>query len=265
MTVTDWDDAYENSAYIERAGQYPVQWAKDAEGYRQRVENAEYDIVYGGHVRQKYDLFQPDGDPLGVLVFVHGGYWMKLDKSSWSHLAEGARAQGWAVAVPSYVLTPEVRIGEITRQVGAAIAHVAGRVAGPIRLAGHSAGGHLVSRMICAGGPLAAEVAGRIEHVLSISGLHDLRPLLRTEMNQTLRLDAAEAAAESAALCGALAGGRLTTWVGGDERPEFIRQSRLMVDAWPGTRCVEDAGHHHFSVIGGLADANSAIVETLLG
>jgi hypothetical protein len=26
-------------------------------------------------------------------MFVHGGYWLKFDKSSWSHLVEGARAK----------------------------------------------------------------------------------------------------------------------------------------------------------------------------
>jgi arylformamidase len=263
--MTDWDDAYENSAYISGAADYPGQWAADAETYRDAAVNAEYDIAYGNHGREKYDLFQPDGTPKGVLVFVHGGYWMKLDKSSWSHLAQGALARGWAVAMPSYVLTPEVRISDITRQIGAAVGHVAGRVGGAIRLAGHSAGGHLVSRMTCEGGPLGGSVAARIEHVMSISGLHDLRPLLGTSMNATLGLDEAEAAQESAFLAKPVAGARLTCWVGADERPEFVRQARIMGEAWPGTRVVEDAGHHHFSVIAGLADPNSDIVNSLLG
>ena len=263
--MTDWDDAYENSAYIDGAAAYPAQWASDAKSYREAVRNADFDIAYGTHAREKYGLFQPDGAPKGVMVFVHGGYWMKFDRTSWSHLAEGARARGWAVAVPSYGLTPQFQISEITRQIGAAIAHVAGRIGGPIRLAGHSAGGHLVARMLCEGGPLEAEDLRRIEHVMSISGLHDLRPLLLTKLNQTLRLSEAEAVRESPHLARPVAHARLTCWVGADERPEFVRQSQLMAQAWPATEVVEDAGHHHFSVIAGLTDPNSDIVNKLLG
>jgi arylformamidase len=47
--------------------------------------------------------------------------------------------------------------------------------------------------------PLPDAVATRIERVLSISGIHDLRPLLLSEMNAALRLDDGEATAESPA------------------------------------------------------------------
>ena len=73
------------------------------------------------------------------------------------------------------------------------VAFAAGRIAGPVRLAGHSAGGHLVTRMICRDSPLEPVLQGRLEQVVSISGLHDLRPLMKTAMNATLRLDAGEA------------------------------------------------------------------------
>ena len=42
--------------------------------------------------------------------------------------------------------------------------------------------------------------ASASRNVVSICGLHDLRPILKTTMNKTLRLDAAEAARESPAL-----------------------------------------------------------------
>ena len=44
--------------------------------------------------------------------------------------------------MPGYVLAPEVRIAAITAMVADAVAAAAAEVAGPIRLAGHSAGGH---------------------------------------------------------------------------------------------------------------------------
>ena len=41
------------------------------------------------------------------------GYWQALDKSSFSHMARGLNALGVSVAVPSYDLCPNVRIGDI--------------------------------------------------------------------------------------------------------------------------------------------------------
>ena len=175
---------------------------------------------------------------------------------------------GWAVAIPGYTLCPGIRVAGITRQIGAAVAHAAGLVAGPIRLAGHSAGGHLVSRMLCADASLAAAVAARIEHTVSISGVHDLRPLLRTRLNEALRLDAQEASAESPALAVPREGVRITCWVGADERPEFVRQSALLANIWTGlgarTAAFDEPGRHHFDVVQGLADARAPLLRALL-
>lgn len=266
--VMDWDDAYANGAHIPGAADYPPRWDAAAAAYRASVARADLDVAYGGHPRQKFDLFWPDDAPRGLAVFVHGGYWLKFDKSSWSHLAEGARASGWAVALPNYVLAPEARIAEITRMIGGAIEAAAAQIGGPIRLAGHSAGGHLVCRMACSDAPLPAEVAARIERVLSISGLHDLRPLLKTSMNEGLRLDDVEAAAESAALLAPRTSTDVIAWVGADERPEFVRQTELLKTAWEGRTSIAsmiEPGRHHFDVIEGLAKADGALTEAFVG
>lgn len=265
----DWDDAYANMAHVPGSEALPAQWAAEAAAYRASGVRWDEDITYGPAERARMDLFWPEGTPRGLAVFVHGGYWMRLSKSDWSFLAEGARAAGWAVCLPSYTLAPKARIAEMTRQIGAAITVAAEHVPGPIRLAGHSAGGHLVSRMVCDESPLAAPVLERIAHTLSISGLHDLRPLLRTQMNEVLRLDAAEAAAESAGLREPVPAAHVTAWVGGGERPEFIRQARLLAMMWEGLGAeiglVVEGQHHHFSVIEGLKDPDSPICRAFVG
>ncbi len=265
--ITDWDDAYANGAYIPGAVEYPPKWDAAAKAFRDSATHSDLNISYGDHPRQRFDLFSPGEAPKGLAVFVHGGYWLKFDKSSWSHLAKGARAHGWAVAIPGYVLAPEARLSEITQMVGAAITAAAAKVDGPICLAGHSAGGHLVSRMACRNAPLPADVASRIERVLSISGLHDLRPLLKTSMNEGLRLDATEAQTESAALCVPRATSDVVAWVGADERPEFVRQTELLKDAWDDqirVKTVIEPSRHHFDVIEALSHPQSPITSAFI-
>lgn len=267
--MRDWDDAYANSAHVPGADKLPALWAERAAAYRARLKRFKPDIAYGTGARQRLDLILPDGDSKGLVVFVHGGYWMGFDKSSWTYLAEGARSHGWTVALPSYTLTPAARISDITAEIAAAIAAAAAEVSGPIRLAGHSAGGHLVTRMLCDDGPLEPGVYDRVTATLSISGLHDLRPLLKTAMNDTLGMTLDEATRESAALHLPRGTSPLTAWAGGGERPEFIRQAELMANVWTGfdvpTRLVVDPGHNHFTVIDGLKDPSSDITRCLVG
>lgn len=255
-TVTDWDDAYANGAHVPGSEAYPDAWARDAAAFR-------------GTARQRDGVFLPEGTPKGLLVFVHGGYWMRFDPSSWSHLATGALARGWAVAFPGYTLAPAARIAAITREVAQGIAAAAGVVDGPIVLCGHSAGGHLVARMLCDDRPLPEAVLSRIVRCVPVSGLFDLRPLMPTAMNATLQLDLAEARSESPALREVAAPVPLVAWVGGIERPEFLRQSALIANVWQGlgvpTRFVADPDRHHFDVIDGLLRPDSPLVEAALG
>ncbi|MXY34904.1 MAG: alpha/beta hydrolase fold domain-containing protein [Boseongicola sp. SB0664_bin_43] len=264
----DWEDAFANADYIADGEAYPDKWAARAEAFRAACPGT-LDLPYGDHPRERLDLFYPKAPPKGLAMIVHGGYWLAFDKSSWSDLAAGALNHGWAVAMPSYALAPEAPVAGITAQIGRALAAAADRVAGPIRLAGHSAGGHLATRMACECGPLAPAVARRIDRVVSISGLHDLRPLLLHSMNEKLRLTPRTAAAESAALCAPLPGIKVIAWVGALERPEFLRQSALLAEAWGragvDASLVADPGKHHFDVIDGLKDPDHLLCQGFAG
>ncbi|MEP5757886.1 MAG: alpha/beta hydrolase [Litoreibacter sp.] len=266
--LIDWDDAFANMAHVAGSAALPDLWAKSAAAYRASDVQVEEDIAYGDHPRERLDIVWPDDTPKGLAVFIHGGFWMRLNKSHWTDFAEGARANGWAVCLPSYTLAPDARISHMTKQMGAAVETAAACVSGPIRLSGHSAGGHLTTRLICDDSPLQAATLGRIAKTLSISGLHDLRPLQHTKMNEALQLDEAEAIAESAVLHRPACKKPITCWVGGGERPEFIRQSKLMATMWSGldahVDCVIEGHHNHFTVIEGLKDPQSPITVAFL-
>lgn len=263
----DWTDAFENGAYIPGSEMYPGTWAEQAEAFRAAHADASIGLAYGDAPRQVFDLFRPD-TPKGVFVFVHGGYWQKLDKSYWSHLAQGPLAHGYAVAIPSYTLAPEARIRDMTVEIAQAITAASAHVAGPIRIAGHSAGGHLVARMACADGPLTGPAATRLSGVTSISGLHDIRPLRAAAMNDVLHIDATEAQEESIILHAPRTDVDICFYVGASERPEFLRQNRIAGETWGRQSAkiqeIYEPGQHHFSILDSLADPNGALCRACL-
>lgn len=266
--IADWDDAYANMPHIVGGAQWPERWAADAAAFRDK-HVGELDIAYGTGARETLDLFKPDDAPKGLVVFVHGGFWMKFDKSYWSHFAAGPLAHGWAVAMPSYPLCPDVGIGDIAVSIGRAVIHAATLIDGPIHLAGHSAGGHLVTSMIAHDTPLSPDLGNRIKRVVSISGVHDLRSLLPTELNQTFGLDMETATAVSPALKRPATVADLVTWVGAGERAEFLRQSQLLANVWLGLGMavteIEEPDRHHFDVLDGMLDADGALTRAIVG
>jgi arylformamidase len=269
--ISDWDNAYTNGANIAGGDRWPDAWVGPAKAYREErvaAGKAKLDLAYGDRPRNRFDLFLPDAEPKGLVVFIHGGYWMRFDQSFWSHLAKGPVAQGYAVAMPTYTLCPENRVAGIVAEMVEAVEKIAGMVGGPIHITGHSAGGHLATRLICTNSPLSKAVLSRVGNVVSISGLHDLRPMMRTAMNGTLRIDQAEAVAESPIFLEPVEGISVTCWVGGGERSEFIRQSKLLANAWVGvggaTAYVEEPDRHHLNIIDGLADPAHPLTRALL-
>ncbi len=266
--MTDWDDAFDNVGHVPNALGYFETWKDQAKAFRDCGIKQDLSLAYGPADRQKLDIFWPDTKPKGLVIFIHGGYWIRLDRSYFSHLAAGPLANGWAVAVPSYTLAPEARISGMTREIAQAITFAANKVDGPIRIAGHSAGGHLATRMICKDSPIDTVTQNRIVKTVSISGLHDLRNLLKINLNEILQLTPSEATIESPCLNTPVENAKATCWVGSIERPEFIRQNHLLRDHWAkyGTDIdvyIDDM-KHHFDVIDSLEQPDSQLVRSLL-
>lgn len=266
----DWSAAYDNRAAVGQAEveAFIADITAKASAFRNELTaagRAHLDQAYGDRPRQRFDLFLPDASPTSLAVFIHGGYWRSFDKSFWSHLAAGPLARGAAVAIPSYTLCPEARIRDIAKEIGQFLKKITTDFPLPLHLSGHSAGGHLATTSDA----LDRRLGDRVQKVVSISGVHDLRPLLKTAMNQDLRLDADEARAESPALQDPPPNIDLTCWVGADELPSFRQQNRLLADIWGGlgvrTEAVEAEGKHHFSVVEDLANPESDLVRTLMG
>ena len=256
----DYDRAYANGPFISGAETFPPRWTQEAAAFRAALgQRARTAIPYGPKARNHLDLFLPEAAPKGLLVFVHGGYWLRFDRGLWSHLAAGAVARGWACAMPSYTLAPEARISAMTREIASAVDVAANLVAGPVVVTGHSAGGHLSARMGCAD----VSVSAPVKRVVPISPLADLEPIALTAMNADLRLDEPEIASESPARLALRPGVEAHVWVGAQERPVFLWHARLLSEAWscPWT---PESGRHHFDVIERLTNPTSALMSVCL-
>jgi arylformamidase len=272
MTTTlDLEAEYDNRARVPEHPVHLAAWARDAAAYRVAVgERAVLDVPYGERPRQRLDIFQPargGGGP--IALFLHGGYWQGLGKSSFSHMAAGPNALGLTVAVAGYTLCPEIAIGGIVEEARAAVLDLARRFERPILVYGHSAGGHLAAAMVATDWAAAAPTLGfdPVLAALPVSGVFDLGPLVPTSINGKLGLDAEEARRQSPLYWTAPRRKRVVAVVGGDESSEFLRQTRDFVERWGAggaiARAVEIAGANHFTVIAPFADPDSDLTRGL--
>jgi arylformamidase len=107
----DLSRAYVNADFIPDAAGFPPRWREAAAAFRARLgARARTGLRYGAGARQVFDLFLPEDTPRGLMVFIHGGYWMSFAPEDWSAFAAGALARGWACAMPGYTLAPDARI-----------------------------------------------------------------------------------------------------------------------------------------------------------
>lgn len=257
----DLEAEYNNRARVPGHPAVMQRWREDSAGTREATPPLT--LPYGAGEREVMDLFEA-GPDAPVAVFLHGGYWQALDKDWFSWVAPALVARGVSVAVPSYDLAPAVRLGRILSQVREAMELIRVRSGRRPVVFGHSAGGHMAACMLS---------EGRASAAVAISGVFDLAPLIPTSLNAALRLDETEAAALSPIHWpvpdGSTPGGTvLDCVVGGDESPEFLRQSRMMAELW-GARGVETRydplpGLDHFTVLDPLADSDSALVGRIV-
>jgi len=258
----DAEVEYNNRARVADSAQRIAGWARDAAQFRAMVPAAELGLAYGPGEREKLDLFRPAlGEACPIALFIHGGYWQALDRSYCSHLARGLLAHGVAVAIPSYALCPEVPLGRIVAQLQAATAFLHRRGARRVFAFGHSAGGQLAALMMATRWQAfdAALPARLVTGILPISGVFELEPLLATSLNTALGLDAGTARAYSPRWL-APPGGALHAVVGGEESPEFLRQTRDFAAAWGGTAEIMQ-GRNHFTVLDPLVNPQSPLTR----
>jgi arylformamidase len=218
--------------------------------------------------RQSFDLYLPAASKPPLVVFIHGGFWVESDDEYkiGPRIAEALVADGAAVALVRYRLSPQVRHPTHVRDVAAALAGLKrfadryGYDAKRLYLVGHSAGATLAALLaldpayLREVGMKPADIAGAV----LISGIYDLGPAgpLTSQHAKILAATFGEDAAvrrSASPLTHVRSGPRLFVLTAANDFPGFAIDARRFVKALGGAghRQVQELiapGLNHFTI-----------------
>lgn len=251
-----------------------ARWARASEQARAR-EDAVLDVPYGSTPAETLDVFRAKGTSRALLMFIHGGYWRSLDKKDFSFVAPALTRAGVTVAVPNYALCPTVTIPDIVRQMLQASAWLYrngvnfGAPRHELYVMGHSAGGHLTAMMLAAlWSRLAPDLPAQVVKAgFALSGVYDLRPIMKVEMLQNdVRLTPQSAEQASPISYPPATKAPLYTCVGAEENEGFHVQNRIIMDKWKKVHAadVPCPGANHFTILDELGSPTSALHKAAL-
>jgi arylformamidase len=268
------DAEYNNRQKVKDAANWLARYARESEQARAELR-CRLDVAYGPSPGERLDIFPAPGSaPAPVHVFIHGGYWHRLDKADFSFVARGLLPAGAAVVVINYALIPTVDMDTLVGQCRASIGWVYRNAASfggdPTRIAisGHSAGGHLVAMLMSTDWTVLDGLpADVVKAGLGLSGLYDLEPIRLCYLNEILELTSEAAHRNGPIHHPPARSGPLLLAVGGLEGPEYHRQSHALADVWASRplRCevLDLPGQDHFSIVAELLNPKSVLSRLL--
>ena len=237
---------------------------------------ATLDIPYGPGERNKLDFFKAENPNGKTILYIHGGYWQRGDKSVYSFLAEYFLDKGYCVAIMNYPMCPIVRFSEIVHHARAAViwlwrnAESLGVDQNQICAIGHSAGGHLTAEMIFTDWQqISDDLPNQIlKSGIALSGIYDLEPLLYCSENKGLRLDEDEVAIASPMYADVDQIAPMLIGFGFNEPPDMHRQSKQLFEKLLNLKqpveLIEIANADHFDVVNVLGEKNSELFKQIL-
>lgn len=236
------------------------------------------DIRYGQGDRQRLDFFHCQNAKASTLIYFHGGYWQRGDKSIYSFLAQPFVSAGVNVAVVGYDLCPNVSITQISQQAREALVYLYLHAAdlsidkARFTVMGHSAGGHITQMLMATDWPSINDELPKdlINSAIPISPLSYLEPVRRTlALNTNLQMDEEEAHKQSPmTLHPPVTDAPQLVVVGGAETSEFHRQTNMYVEAYNNSQrsvtsyVVPEVDH--FDELNVLADTSSEFFNLCL-
>jgi arylformamidase len=257
------DRAYNNSAAVPESGAMFRAWLLRSE--KVRGDHPEHlNLAYGPRPRDRIDYFSA-GRGTPVLVFIHGGFWQMRSKDDFAFLAESFLDSGVSVAMVGYPLGPEATMDDIVADSHAAIRYLSSELpklgGDPERVvvSGWSSGGHLATMVLDE--PL-------LRGGVSISGIYELEPLLKSYVNDKLHMDPAMAQRNSPILHLPGSSKQLDLFAGTAELPEMRRQTADYASARRAAglpmQYAEIPDANHYTVLHSMMNGDGAIHRSIM-
>ena len=150
------DAAYNNNAAVADSAKW-IELRNSASAVYRAAHPRFLNLAYAPSERTAFDLYPAAYPGAPCLVFIHGGYWQRNSRELFACFAEGPAAAGWSVAIPGYTLAPQTNLRGIVAEIGQALDWLVDKgerygIAGPLVIAGWSAGGQLAAFHLAASG-----------------------------------------------------------------------------------------------------------------
>lgn len=263
-TQAELDQAYDQLVWAPHRDAIQGEIRKDCEAVRKamppRTER------YGRSEVQLLDIFAPNGaTKVPVLVYLHGGAWLRGSRLDLCYPAPAVTGKGAALVVPEFDNVGVVPLPRMIEQCREAVdwtvrnAPSFGGDPDRIYLAGHSSGAHLASCVLLGDPP--------IKGALLISGMYELHAPLLSARSKYVKISPQELDAASAMRhLGRIRCPVAVAWSVGDS-PEFRRQAQVFAAALEGmgrlASRTEIFSPNHFEEPRQLADPDSALGRVL--
>jgi arylformamidase len=230
-------------------------------------------IPYGALPREQLDIYPSLHPSSKTLIFIHGGYWHKFDKSSFQFIGNAFRNYSITTVLINYPLAPVASIDQISASCRLAIHWLYQNISayngdpGQLYIAGHSAGGHLSATLLATDWRHFNLIPDTIKGVCVISGLFNLIPIMLSDINQVLKMDTETALRNSPVHLLPATRYPLSIVVGSDETNEFLNQSKELYTCWKEsipTEIIQVQGLNHYSIIETMLDPRSCLHQAML-
>lgn len=249
-------------------------WIKRSAITRTNLKSA-IDISYGKSEKQKLDFFSSPDINSPTVIFFHGGYWQRGDKSVYSFLANSFVKNNINFLAVGYDLCPKISITQIVLQAQEAIVWI-WQNANKLEInkdkfivSGHSAGGHITGMMM---GTEWNKISSDLPNNLILAGipisaLNLLEPIRHTTLNDALKMDKEEAKSQSPIYLPPKTNAQQLIVYGANETDEFHRQSNIYYEKFKSKErkierfIVQDADH--FDEMNDLSNESSKFFKKM--
>ncbi|XP_035683243.1 kynurenine formamidase-like isoform X2 [Branchiostoma floridae] len=238
----------------------------------------ELDVPYGDREGDRLDIYKPQDcrSDAPIFVYIHGGYWQFLSKDQSAFMATTLTAVGVMVVAVDYDIAPKGTLDVMVDQVRRAVSFLSEKFPSSrgLYICGHSAGGQLCAMVLSSNWSKVSD--GRVPEIKGaflVSGVYDVTPLVKTYVNEPLKMTEEDARRNSPCLftdavlknhpsC------KILVVFAEHDPPTFHRQSKEYTEQLKGlgmeVSCVEIPDTDHFNVVHNLAEEQYQLTKMVI-